>query len=438
MILFSIVLVLIALALTVIACSTLYWMTHAWWSPEHNQATSYPPIRRKHNVEGFNERPLDIPRLSFSLIMPCREEKALVMEATLLALLGQTHPRVEIIISVGHDDDATVEIAHSLASAYDAVRVSVNHSPVGTKNKPRQMNDALLMCRNEVVGIFDAESIAAPDLLINIDAVFQSRNADVVQGAVQLINYRDTWFSLRNCLEYYFWFRSRLHAHAQRGFIPLGGNTVFLKTALIREVGGWDGNCLAEDCDLGVRLSTLGHKITVAYSPRLVTREETPSSIRQMVKQRTRWSLGFMQVLAKGDWKSLPTRRDRWRAWWCLMQQHFMAFAGLAVPLSLLTALFVRPALPIVMLTWLPAIPTVSMVVFECAALREFGRDHGYHIRIYDYVRLIVGTPFYQMILAVSSIRAMIKFHQGDFRWEKTSHVGAHLQLIKVPLEESV
>jgi len=42
------------------------------------------------------------------------------------------------------------------------------------------------------------------------------------------------------------WFRSRLHGHAQSGFIPLGGNTVFIRRSLIEQVGGWDGDCLAE------------------------------------------------------------------------------------------------------------------------------------------------------------------------------------------------
>ncbi len=417
-ILLSVGLVCIAIVLTLVACSTLYWMTHAWWSPAHQEATKYTgdPSKPKH---------------SFSLIMPCREEEEAVMEATLLALLGQTHPNVEIILSVGHDDVSTVAIAHSLAARYPGVKVSVNYDPVGTKNKPRQMNDALKMCTGGIVGVFDAESIAAPNLLVHVDAVFQARHADVVQGAVQLINYRDTWFSLRNCLEYYFWFRSRLHAHASTGFIPLGGNTVFIKTALLREVGGWDGDCLAEDCDLGVRLSTLGHKISVAYSPELVTREETPSSVRQLLKQRTRWSLGFMQVVAKGDWKALPTRGDRAAAWWCLMQQHFMAVAGMAVPVAIISALAFRAPLPVVMITWLPAIPTLSMIVFECAALREFGRDHKFEINLLDYIRLVVGTPFYQMILAVGSVRALMKFRGGDFRWEKTSHSGAHLRMIE-------
>ena len=49
----------------------------------------------------------------------------------------------------------------------------------------------------------------------------------------------------------------------------------------------------------------------MAYEPRLATREETPATIERLVKQRTRWNQGFLQVLRKGDWRRLPTRRQR-------------------------------------------------------------------------------------------------------------------------------
>ena len=352
------------------------------------------------------------------------------MRATLEALLHQSHRQLEVIISVGHDDPETVAIAQLLAAEHpERVRVSVDHSV--PKNKPRQMNTALAMCRNEIVGVFDAESIAAPDLLRNIDSCFVARNADVVQGAVQLINYRDTWYSLRNCLEYFTWFRSRLHAHASKGFIPLGGNTVFIRRELLLKVDGWDAGCLAEDCDLGVRLSTLGREIVVAYSPDLVTREETPDSLAGLVKQRTRWSLGFMQVYAKGDWKQLPTRRRRALAWWTLMQQHFMAFAGVAIPIAVIAALWGRTTMPVTLLAFLPLIPTIATVAFDMCMLHEFGRDHRYRVRFYDYVRLVLSTPFYQLVLAFAAVRALAKFHRGDFRWEKTAHSGAHLDYMQ-------
>jgi hypothetical protein len=69
-----------------------------------------------------------------------------------------------------------------------------------------------------------------PGLLRLVEARFEESGADVVQAGVQLMNVQTSWWSLRNCLEYYFWFRSRLHFHAEKRFIPLGGNTVFTRT----------------------------------------------------------------------------------------------------------------------------------------------------------------------------------------------------------------
>ncbi len=413
----SVAVIAVTLALLLLSTSTLFLATYAWWNADNRAATAYEPKLGKRSH-------------TFSLIMPCREETEEVMAATLGRLLSQRHGGVEVIISVGHDDLETVKIARKLARRHRSrVRVSVDTSPV--KNKPRQLNTALAMCRNDIVGVFDAESIAAPELLDHIDAAFQRRNADVVQGAVQLVNFRDSWYALRNCLEYFIWFRSRLHAHAKRGFIPLGGNTVFVRRELLVAVGGWDGDCLAEDCDLGVRLSALRRRIVVAYSPALVTREETPDSIPALVRQRTRWALGFMQVYAKGDWKMLPWGRRRLNAWWTLTQQHFMAFAGLVIPLSIALAIFAKFPLGVTLFTFLPLVPTLALVALEVCMLHEFGKDHGYRIRLLDYVRLIVGAPVYQVLLAVSALRAVVKFIGSDFQWEKTSHAGSHLRYLE-------
>ena len=46
-----------------------------------------------------------------------------------------------------------------------------------------------------------------------------------------------------------------------------------------------------------------------------------------------------------------------------------------------------------------------------------------------DYARLVVGTPAYQLVLAIAAVRAYAKFRVGDFRWEKTDHAGSHLGL---------
>ena len=39
----------------------------------------------------------------------------------------------------------------------------------------------------------------------------------------------------------------------------------------------------------------------------------------------------------------------------------------------------------------------------------------------------MVCTPFYQLLLAIAALRAVVKYVGQDFRWEKTAHSGAHL-----------
>lgn len=281
-----------------LAMATLWWMLYAWSDPGTLAAT------------GLEDKP-GAPELSFSRLLPARHEQA-VLADTLEQLLNLDHPNFEILPIVGHDDPDTAAVAGAIAAQHpDVVRVVVDHS--WPKNKPKALNGALPMCRGEIVGVFDAEDEVDERLLRSVDSAFRANEADVVQGGVQLVNSCSNWYALRNCLEYFFCFRSRLHLQQRHRFIPLGGNTVFVRTALLRSVGGWDAECLAEDCELGVRLSGLRATFSVAYDPYLVTREETPDALWAMLKQRTRWNQGFLQVLRKGEWRR---RRDGASACW--------------------------------------------------------------------------------------------------------------------------
>ncbi|GMA32330.1 glycosyltransferase family 2 protein [Litorihabitans aurantiacus] len=262
------VLILVALALTAIALTTLWWMLHAWRSSAALTATGFRTATARQRTTTH----------SFTLMVPARHEEE-VLAHTLERLVEQSHPDVEIIAIVGHDDPGTEAVARSVEERFpERVRVLVDDSV--PKNKPKALNLALQTARGEIVGVFDAEDEVHPDLLRLVDERFATTGADVVQGGVQLMNIETSWWSLRNVLEYYFWFRSRLHFHAEQRFIPLGGNTVFLRTQQVRDAGGWDAECLAEDCEIGVRLSSQGARVVVAYDPDVVTREETPGTLK--------------------------------------------------------------------------------------------------------------------------------------------------------------
>src|SRR5579859_8180072 len=88
--------------------------------------------------------------------------------------------------------------------------------------------------------------------------------------------------SIRLCLmKMWMLFKSSMHFFAGIGMIPLGGNTVFVRRALLEQLGGWDEYCLTEDADLGIRLSLAHARIRIIYEDEYVTREETPNTLSQ-------------------------------------------------------------------------------------------------------------------------------------------------------------
>ena len=405
------VLVLLSLLMTAVAGTTLWWMLYAWNTPEALTSTSFR--RREHT-----------PSRSFSLLVPARHEE-LVLGQTLDSLADIDHPDFEVLAIVGHDDPGTEAVARAAAARHPGV-VRVVIDVTVPKNKPKALNTALAECGGDVVGVFDAEDDVHRDLLRLVDMRFADTGADVVQGGVQLMNIHSSWWAMRNCLEYYFWFRSRLHFQAAQNFIPLGGNTVFLRTALLREHDGWDESCLAEDCEIGVRLSTAGAKVAVAYDPEVVTREETPHTIASLVKQRTRWDQGFLQVLGKGVWKQIPTRRARWLARYTLAMPFLQAFTGVMIPISLVIMLTVKVPTAITLLSFLPVVPTLTTVAVEVAGLDDFARSFGLKARVRDYVKLILGVFPYQVLLAFAALRSMWRQARGEGSWEKTQHSNLH------------
>src|SRR3954453_22424341 len=383
----------VSLMLGAIAWTTLAWMLHAWRTP-----ASLAESRLRREAMG--------PKTWFSPIVPARHEEA-VLETPLSRLLKADHPAFEVLVVVGTDDPAPRAVAERVAECNpDLVKVVLDHSSV--KSKPRALNAALPHCNGTITGVFDAEDDVHPALLERVDQCFQRSRADVVQAGVQLMNFRSSWLTVRNVLEYYFWFRSRLHFHASQGFIPLGGNTVFIRTELLREVGGWDADCLAEDCELGVRLSSLGAKTVVFYEPELVTREECPPTLAAFARQCTRWNQGYLQTLSRGYWRRLPSRQ-RALGIYTLAMPDLMAVVWLTIPLAIATALAVKAPVPITLISFLPALPMLSMLAVEVAGLGEFCRAYGERAGVRDYARLILGVLVYQSVLAYAAARAVVR-----------------------------
>jgi len=370
------------------------------------------------------------PRTSFTILLPARHEEQVIQD-TVQRMVELNYPPqlVQVLVVIEAGDRGTIaQVDEKLAllerQGVENVRLITFDDPPITK--PHGLNVGLREAKGDVVTIFDAEDEPHPDILNVVNTVMLRENQAVIQCGVQLMNYADHWFSSLNVLEYFFWFKSRLHYHATIDMVPLGGNTAFVRREVLERINGWDQNCLTEDADLGIRLGVAGIRVRVIHDDRFVTREETPHSVDQFIKQRTRWNQGFLQVLLKGDWLRLPRLRQRELALYVLAFPMLHALMMLYVPVSLYLTLFVKVPTLVAMITFLPLYVLIAHLIVTLIGLHEFTSAHGLKPSLRSSMRMVLVYLPYQWMLAFAALRAVWRMLRGMNNWEKTTHTGAH------------
>jgi cellulose synthase/poly-beta-1,6-N-acetylglucosamine synthase-like glycosyltransferase len=405
---------LIIIAMTIQAIFNIRLRLFLWEEPENAWSNHAPTVYRE-------------PRISFTILLPARHEENVYRE-TLQKVYNLNYPRrlVQIMAICREDDPGTIAEAQAKISELRDANVQLvifNDKPI---NKPHGLNLALQVSRGDVVTIFDAEDEPHPEILNIINTIMLNEGADVVQSGVQLMNHNSKWFCFLNVLEYFFWFKSSLHFFARLGMTPLGGNTVFVRRLLMEQLGGWDETCLTEDADLGIRLSIAGSKVRIVYDDEFVTREETPHTLEQFIKQRTRWNQGFIQILFKGIWRDLPTLKKRLMALYVLLLPEVQAFFALMLPVSVIMFFFVKLPVWMALLTFMPLYCFILQIFIDQAGLHEFLKVHGRPWRLREAVTQILAFFPYQVLLGIGAMRAVWRSIHGATNWEKTAHIGQH------------
>jgi cellulose synthase/poly-beta-1,6-N-acetylglucosamine synthase-like glycosyltransferase len=416
-----------SLVLTAQSAYSAALMLYAWEDEEKQSRNSAPTT-------------FEPPQLRFTILLPARHEEAVIQE-TIQRVVDLNYPPelVQALVVIEAGDVGTIaKVNEKLAALQEQgikhVRlITFSELPI---NKPHGLNIGLQNAIGDVVTIFDAEDEPHPDILHLVNTVMLREKAPVVQCGVQLMNYADRWFSALNVLEYFFWFKSRLHYHCKVGMVPLGGNTIFIERNLIeRKMGGWDQYCLTEDAEVGMRLSASRVPIRVVYDDRYVTKEETPPSVSQFIKQRTRWNQGFLQVLAKPAWRKLPTLKQRLLAFYTLAFSLFQALMLLYLPVSLWMMFFEKVPTAVALISSLPLYLLVLQFAITLVGLYEFTSVHKLRPSLFSPIKLALAYMPYQWLLSFAALRAVFRQLRGLNNWEKTAHVGAHRQ--SVPAAQS-
>jgi len=406
--------VAIILLMTVQAIFNIRLLLYIWEEPQQAWLNSAPTIYRE-------------PRLSFTILLPAYHEED-VYAYTLQKVYDLNYPKklVQVIALLREHDTGTIKVAQEKLDQLRAPNVQLLVTSDKHGGKPHQLNLGLKMAKGDIVTIFDAEDEPHPDILQVINATFLTEPVDVVQSGVQLMNHNTKWFCFLNVLEYFFWFKSALHFFARCGMTPLGGNTVFVKRELMQRLGGWDHTTLTEDADLGIRLCIAKAKVRILYDDAFVTKEETPNTIEQFIKQRTRWNQGFIQILFAGKWMKLEKFSQKMLALYVLILPELQAFFTILIPISILMFIFVKMPVWMAILTFLPLYCLVFSVFISLAGLHEFVKVHHRKWKWSEAFTLLLAFIPYQLLLGIGAVRAVWRHLRGASNWEKTAHIGQH------------
>lgn len=353
----------------------------------------------------------------YTILVPLyREANVLPRLARALLLLDYPRDKLDIKLIVEEDDAETVAVAQALTrhGPFEVVRV-----PDGKpKTKPKACNYAMHFARGEFTVIFDAEDRPERDQLRKAVAAFRRHPADVacLQARLAFYNAEENWLTKLFALDYGLWFEVLLPGLGRIGVpMPLGGTSNHFRTAVLRELGGWDPFNVTEDADLGIRIAQLGRRVAMLDS---TTFEEAPARFGIWLRQRSRWLKGYMQT-----WL-VHTRRPfgllRRTGIGGFLAFHF--FIGGAVATSLANPLlWTLCALSLIhprggevfALSCLIGGNAVLTLLATIAPMRRGRRD---------LAPFGLTVTLYWALISLAALRGLAQLVTNPFHWEKTAH----------------
>jgi len=383
---------------------------------------------REPSLVRVSEKEVNWPRgwPKYTVAVPLFREAGVLPELV-QSLIALDYPkdRLQVILLLEGDDSEAIRAAKGLhlPSWFELV-VLPSHRP---RTKPFAVNEALRRATGEFFVIYDAEDRPEKDQLKKAVVGFGKVGLEVVCLQSKLEYHNPTtnlltrWFAA----EYATWFNLTLPGISYCGKpVPLGGTSNHFPTAFLRSVGGWDPYNVTEDCDLGVRIARMRKKTKILDS---VTWEEANCQVGNWVRQRSRWTKGFMQTYLVHMRNPVRLLRD-------LGLANFLGFQVLVggTPFCLL----VNPFFWLVSVAWVLTQASLIEALFPGGVyyLGMISMVFGNFIFIYlaltgamfreqySSVKYMLAIYFYWILMSVGAYKALWQLFARPHYWEKTEH----------------
>jgi exo-beta-1,3-glucanase (GH17 family)/cellulose synthase/poly-beta-1,6-N-acetylglucosamine synthase-like glycosyltransferase len=210
----------------------------------------------------------------------------------------------------------------------------------------------------EIIGVIDADYVVQPDWLKDLVPVFADPRVGLVQAPQ---DHRDGDRSLMHYImngEYAGFFDIGMVQRNEANAIIVHGTMCLIRRAAMDMAGGWAGDTICEDTDLG--LAVIEHGWLTHYTNHRYGHGLLPDTYEAFKKQRHRWAYGGFQIVKKhwrrflpGASRLSPDQRREFALGWLnwlgaeslgvvvailnLIWVPIVAFADIAIPDKILT-----------------------------------------------------------------------------------------------------
>ena len=248
----------------------------------------------------------DGPHPKVSIHIPAYFEPPEMLKATLDAVARLDYPNFECVVIINNTPDpAFWQPIQDHCRALGERFKFINAEKVqGFKAGALRIAMERTAADAEIIGIIDADYVVEPDWLKDLVPVFADPRVGLVQAPQ---DHRDGDLSLMHYImngEYAGFFDIGMVQRNEENAIIVHGTMCLIRRAAMEMAGGWAGDTICEDTDLGLAIIEQGW--LTHYTNHRYGRGLLPDTYEAFRKQRHRWAYGGFQIVKKHWRRFLP------------------------------------------------------------------------------------------------------------------------------------
>lgn len=368
-----------------------------------------------------------------TVVIPAYDEEKIIVQCV-RSVLASDYPNLRVIVVDDGSQDDTVSSLFQLANN---PRVKIMSQL--NQGKWAALNRAISTCETEIVICIDADTHIRKNAISQMVAHFNNPRIGAVAGKI-IVGNRKNLLTRLQALEYI-----TAQSIERRAFDCINGIMVVpgaigaWRVEALHKAGLFSGSTMTEDSDMTISVLRAGYRIV--YEENACAYTEAPETVRALLAQRLRWSLGMLQ----SPWKHKHAILER-RSVGLFSIPDMVIFGYLFPLLAPIADLFVLvliysffagswqgevgPAVSVMPTKLIAAylvLPFIDLII-AAVALRVDKDESMRLLWLFPFQKL-----FYRQLLYFSVIRALLRALTGSLsEWNKGKRNGIDTKIIGV------